>query len=381
MSMQNSRRTKIATIPAFLIAPLWAGAQMQPVPSVRLGPSTGDLQTEFSEITSMVELADGRVLISDRLERRVVVADFSAGTVSPVGRTGPGPGEYMYATKLIPLWGQKRLGGSTALMIDVPPRWLVFEEDSIVETVAFSQPAYAATNGLIVGADSNGYVLALGERSFDRPLDDSIPLLKVSLTTGRADTVAKIGPRARQAQMTFLPGETRPETIRMFVPILAAEEEALSFPDGWIAVARVHPYRVDWFDPQGRRIVGAPLPFQETPLNEREKQAYRERRAATGLSAPSASAEWASSVPPFMTAVPHSPLLAAPDGRIVIARTPTANQPENRYDLVDRRGRLTAQLVLPANTQLVAIGSQAAYLVSNDSFGLQHVHRHAWPPR
>ena len=52
---------------------------------------TGPSPHEFTQVRGFRELADGRGLISDRLDEKLVVADFTAGTVQVIGRTGAGP--------------------------------------------------------------------------------------------------------------------------------------------------------------------------------------------------------------------------------------------------------------------------------------------------
>src|SRR5262245_39354723 len=67
------------------------------------------LDAEFTQIRGVRELRDGRVLISDRLDRGVVVATFGTNDVKPISRTGRGPTEYQLPTALIPLPGDSTL--------------------------------------------------------------------------------------------------------------------------------------------------------------------------------------------------------------------------------------------------------------------------------
>ena len=58
---------------------------------------------DFTQIRGTRELSDGRVIVSDRLDKGVVVADFSRGTITRIGRTGSGPAEYRLPTSLSPM--------------------------------------------------------------------------------------------------------------------------------------------------------------------------------------------------------------------------------------------------------------------------------------
>ncbi len=69
----------------------------------------------------------------------------------------------------------------------------------------------------------------------------------------------------------------------------------------------------------------------------------------------------------------------APEGRLVVRRAPDLRVLENRYDLVDREGRLEATLILPANEAIVGFGRNSVYLVETDEFDLQTLRRHPWP--
>jgi hypothetical protein len=148
-------------------------------------------------------------------------------------------------------------------------------------------------------------------------------------------------------------------------------EAPLLFGDGWIAVARLRPYRVDWRSPDGRWVRGAPLPIATIRMNDRERAAYVERnrwaRNAT---------DWPETLPPFDT---PTVLLASPDGMLVIQRLPSAAQPESRYDVVDRTGSLRGQIVLAANQRILGFGAQSVYVVETDADGIQRLQRHAWP--
>jgi hypothetical protein len=326
----------------------------------------------FTQIVSITELADGRVLVADQRERTVVVADLLSGSLEQVGRVGQGPGEYTNVTAILPL------GPDSSLMADSQTRrWLILDGDRIVYTVPINAPVIVATGGVVLGADANGFILSRNRIPPDRVpgANDSIVLVRVRRVSAAIDTIGKLGPSSTRIEVP----PDRPQTIRVTIPALGAEEQTLAFPDGWIAVARLNPYRVDWRSSQGTWTYGRPLPFNEIPLNDREQQAHREYRRAIGLRDPSAAAEWPSVVPPFIRSAPYASLVAAPDGRLLVARTPTAERFDSRYDIVDRAGRLVATLALPVNERIVAVGKRGVYVVETTELGLQYVRRHPWP--
>ncbi|HEX9630918.1 MAG TPA: hypothetical protein VGA02_00535 [Gemmatimonadales bacterium] len=59
------------------------------------------------------ELRNGRVVVSDRLERTVTLVDFATGDMTAIGREGQGPGECGMPGVRFPL------GGDSTLMLDI----------------------------------------------------------------------------------------------------------------------------------------------------------------------------------------------------------------------------------------------------------------------
>ena len=85
----------------------------QAVPSSRRGVP---LSEPLSEVHSIEELADGRVVISDYRERTLYLGDFRTGTLVPLGRQGAGPNEYSSVGPLA------RVAGDTILSVDFSAR-------------------------------------------------------------------------------------------------------------------------------------------------------------------------------------------------------------------------------------------------------------------
>ena len=305
------------------------------------------------------------------------MANFATGSVIDVGRNGRGPEEYTTIAPILPL------GADSSLMVDTQSRrWLIFKGATLVRTVSLDAPAVRATSGLVSGADGRGFLLSRkSARLEDGPgAVDSVAIITVAAATGAVDTVAKLGRGATRIEPHFN-GESRPQSIVFTTPILSVEEQEQLFLDGWLAIARLQPYRVDWHTPDGKWIRGAPLPFREVRVGEREKEAYRKRQDALGLRSPPDRADWASVMPPFLPPFPSASLITTPEGRLLIARPATADQLENRYDQVDRSGKLIAQITLPVNERIVAVGTRGAYVVATSDFGIETVRRHPWPPR
>src|SRR5690242_9115636 len=78
------RRVKLRVLLFLTVATRVQGqTSSQPLPA-----PNGRLNVEFSDLSAIRELADGRVVLFDRREERLVVGDFASGTVYDVARKG-----------------------------------------------------------------------------------------------------------------------------------------------------------------------------------------------------------------------------------------------------------------------------------------------------
>lgn len=301
----------------------------------------------------------------------MVVADLRTGRVEQIGRRGQGPNEYPRA---LPIW---TVGGDSSVMLDSPQRWLMLDGARIVATLAPDAPAVSAVRGIARGTDERGHVYSADfVASGGRPVGDSTVLLRVTRKTGAVDTLAKLKALVPRRASTA----ERNGFFSFSLPTLEAADEAVPFADGWVAIVRANPYRVEWRSADGRWTRGAPLPFVAVRADDKEKRAHMARLAApTGKtpSPPDSIGDWPATLPPY-----RSPalLLASPDGRVLVPRLPLADRPEARYDVVDRRGALDGQLVLATNERIVGFGTASVYVSVTDDDGIQRLRRHAWPP-
>lgn len=348
---------------------VWAvGSEAQRPRQLALGPTTARLDGGFSVLVRVLELADGRVLVPDGPGRRLLVADFATNRVEVIGRNGRGPGEYE-----MPGFPQA-LGNDSSLVVELlGRRWYVLHGARIVRTVPPDDPALTALRGTFSSADTLGHVLAKqtplleGEREIT--LRDSADLVLVERATGRVERVARLRRRPlREWRETDATGRV----IRSgSAPTLAseAEEEALLMPDGWVAVTRLAPFRVDWRRPDGTWVRGAPLavPVIRNTARERAARARRlgpQPAVPPALRMPTATGA-AATLPPYDQG-PFA-LLAGADGHLLVRRTPSADAEGTRYWVITRRGTLAGELVLPATEQIVGSGARGVYVAVKDA--------------
>ncbi|MCC7003059.1 MAG: hypothetical protein IT357_12955, partial [Gemmatimonadaceae bacterium] len=361
-------------------------------PVLRLSGAGVVLAEEFTELSGLRELRDGRVLVTDVREGRLVVTDFKAGTVRQIGRKGSGPGEYRQVARI---WA---LGGDSTLVKEpYAPRWMMLVGDKVVATIGASDPALTAVAmGPLQGSDAVGrvYATTLAKNARGVPsIEDPLVLIRVDRRSARVDTMARLQHEElwkRGAGLATPPMAERaaggvPNAPKRYSIALMAPDQVAVFADSWVAIARPDPYRVDWCRPDGRCTEGKPLGYEKPAMTTQEKQAYLDAAKITHSWPPTTkvdeTANWPSYVPPFASpsGIDGSAVLAMPDGRAMVARLPSAAARMHRYDIVSRAGVIEAQLQLPLQERVVGFGAKTIYVSVIDTDGVQRLRRHAWP--
>jgi hypothetical protein len=375
-----------------LSPPVGIGAQASPT---TLKPPNAEFSDGFSRVLAPVrELADGRIVLIDDIERRLLVVDLQGEKAREIGRAGRGPGEFGQ------LNGLHALGGDTTLVEDrFSRRWIILVGDRLALTVnSFVRGIRFAPQ--LFGADTSGRLLDVHIMSFHnspgvgatpiRPNAES--LLAVVRRRGRglpgSDTAVRLTTRVDTIQ--WLRGSGRGQTIA-WRPVLPGRppirwilgnplnvaEQALLFRDGWIALAFPDPYRVEWITPDGRRVLAEPIREPRVAVDDRVKRAHIQRKypKAEPQFQPNEFPPWPSVLPAFL----NDALLAAPDGRLVVQRA--YHPPDDRlvYDWIDRSGRRSGQLVVSANERIVGFGRRSVYVVAKDDDDVEWLRRHPWP--
>jgi len=353
----NRRASSVVASLTALVQPAMVAAVQEPLP-----PPNAVLSETFTALTSVRELSDGRVILTDPREGRIVVADFATGQVRQIGRRGQGPGEYSTAFPL------HAIGGDSSVSVSLERRWLLFDGDSIVRTLTVSDAEVQALGRCFAyGFDDRGRMLTRPPCLASDPPPDSNYLALIS--RGAASSGVRAGHRVDTIGRIRSPPPRRPGSPPSN---LRPYEHTLLTPDGWVAVARLDPYRVDWYSPEGQWVRGSPLPVRLDPLDRVQRRAYEDR---LGAGQDPDAIDWPASVPPFGVANPLTPTW---DGRVLIRRLPTLRSPGVRYDVINRRGELEKHIVLAENERILGFGQSSVYVVVRDEFDLETVRRHPW---
>lgn len=348
-----------------------------------LPPADRSLSEGFTYVASVRELGDGRLIIADPREQRLVVADLETMTVTQVARQGSGPHEWRNAVPLLPL------AADSSLQIDPSSRrWTLFAGTDIVRLLPPDAPVITATGGSARTSDHTGHVYLVagpppGSIGVEvRGKSDSVVLIRVTLDSGRVDTVALL--RDAPARLhAIADAEGKPQRVAASRPALAVGEEPAVFADGWVAIARLDPYRVDWILPNGQHRLGRPLPYVPRRFDAHERSAYleRNRRSIESLrNAPSpmrevlmsSFTEFPDVYPPFLPLA----VLAGGDDLAYVRRADLSDSSKVRYDIVDRSGELVRRLSLRRSERLVTVTRRFVYVVWRDEDEIERVRRH-----
>jgi hypothetical protein len=362
---------------------------------VKLKPADAKPEEEFTIIGSVRELADGRVIVNDPREARVIVLDMKSGTATALGRVGKGPEEYSMAAPV------RAMAGDSSIMFDMMSRrWLLFDGAKIVKTLPPDEKIVAAMKGYAMAADARGNVWRTETPSTQQggPKDenwkpgvteigekDSSFVIRGNRVTGKVDTLAKVRqPISRQTVRTKPDGKF--ESVSFSRPPLSVGEDVAFYLDGSFAIARLNPYRVDFVGVDGTVQKGTPIPHTPIPVTQREKDAYFERQRAAN---PSGNAnlpeqlrrdleaqrdQFPATFPPFTS----GGLVAAEDGHLLLQKPTSADFPDPRYDIIDRRGKLFGTLTLSKGDRIVAVTKKSVYISWKDADDITRLRRHPW---
>jgi hypothetical protein len=348
----------------------------------------------FSRVAAVREEPDGRILVLDDIENRILRVDLRAASAIALGRTGAGPGEYTLPLSLLPLAADTTLavdmsGGGRALVIVA--RGVATAR---LRATGVSQDAPLFFR-LDVQSDARGnlYELVILTSPADREAGYS-GIRRLDRFNGRQDTIGRVSQRLRSPLARPIAqrpsGSTAPSVRRPTPPFPTTDQWAVA-PDGRIAIVTVEPYRVLFIEPSGRQLEGPELLYSRVPVSAEHKAEWRalqEQPVATLQYGPGREmtaghtrrtyqepSEWPEVLPPFL----QRALRFAPDGMLWVERTGPAGSGQI-FDVIDVRGHIARRVTLPPRLRLVGFGREGIYTVRRDEDDLEFLQLHHAQP-
>ena len=372
----------------FVIGAFLVQTAVAPAPRP-LGPPDASLAHEFVRVYSLWERPDGRIVVVDRGDELLAIADFARGTVTRIGRVGGGPEEYRFPGRLVPMGGD-----SLIVADDGNNRLAVLGPDLRIHRVTSGNAPGRPTELTPRAVDSKGrfYAVIPGWALSTRGEEpDSLPLVRFVPGAKPVETVARLKGSPRP------PPPPRRDRPTYPVLVFAPGDAWAATPAGRVAIVRAADYRVEWIEPDGRRTTGPSVAWKPIAVVDRDRYDFTRGTLATtgtsgkggvdrppgGLSAVSAdmltdkaigelvaNTRFAKTKGAFTDAAP----IIAPDGSLWVERSTPAGA-SSTWVVFDGRGRPSASWQLPAGRRLAGIGRGRVYLVATDPDGIERLER------
>lgn len=346
------------------------------------------LPWELNKIVRLRALDDGRLLVVDGKDALVYILDPRTGSQQTVGRQGDGPSEYRLPSHLL------AARGDTTILLDILSRRSFRLVGGTLQPARRDSLLGAVRAGLC-GMDRDGFVVATqGYVSLARqasgeyggstgPKDaDSLVVVRYRLGAARLDTIARLrgGYGGTVVKVNLVNGRGQGGWV-ISAPA-AVEEQACMFPDGWIAMLRRAPYRVEWLTPDGTRAASGTLSEETIVMTQREREFARERLMGTSASVraipTSEFPPWPDHAPPFVSAALEGSMIPSADGLLLVPRWPRSDQRLWIYDVIGRDARRVGRIILGEQSRIIGTTLGVLYILDTDDDGLHRIRRVRW---
>ncbi|HKP31044.1 MAG TPA: hypothetical protein VJU15_16655, partial [Gemmatimonadales bacterium] len=354
----------------------------------------------FTQVRSVRELANGKVLVSDIQDKIVQLVDFAAGSSVKIGREGQGPEEYLFPMGLYPM-----PDGSTVLQDMGNRRFLPILADGRIGK-AFSPPAppartaqeerrgqFAIVGAALMnvrGADAKGKLyfqgMALPAHGTNAGAD-SVPIMTWDRVSPRIDTIAWLPIPADQRPQVQRDGGRTTFMVRLGSGGAWPKQTSwLPAPDGRIAIVSPEPYQVTWIN-EKRRTAGPVIPVSLPKVTEADRKEWLDRQAKAkpmgmifvgpgGGNAPpskmplpnASEVTWPETLPVFTG---NDAVQMTPEGQVWVQRVKPVIERTPSYDVFDGTGKLVGSVTLRPKSRVAGFGKGTVYVVRTDDDDLQ----------
>lgn len=311
----------------------------------------------FAQLSNIAEVRDGRIAFADTRDRLFFIGDFTRGEVDTVGERVDtvAKGDTGAAYKLPGAVAD--LAADTVALIDfAAERTTLWTGDGTFARVLPVPPVAGTAPVLVYDTLGHGYkvdyraVLGGLEPGQAPTRPDSLPVLRINLATGVADTVASLGtPEFGEARF----GEQKQEVAKVFGPL----DVFGVLTDGTIWVARGATNSVDWRGPDGKWIRGRARDYQKITVTQADRDQVMARLRERGLPTQVEVAfPFAEHKPAFENALGR----AASGGEVWVQRSRATEEAPIVYDVFGRDSRWRREVTLPEGAALLGFGAAGA---------------------
>lgn len=373
----------------FGLVPLIAEAQSPPVRQLSLDAPAVVAKPDFTRIAGVFELPDGRVLVSDRSDERVLVVDLAKASSALVGRAGSGPAEYRMPGRFI------RWAADSILLVDEGNERLAVIAPDLKIARSFSARVPGVPAGLVPRAvDPQGRMYAQVSRwaagGFGKH-GDSIPIIRISRNGSDREVLAWVIALAEPA-----------DGIKRGLPYIpfSPQDVWAANSQGEVIIARAGDYHIERITTQGTSR-GPRVAFTPLKVTAKDKFAYTksflEHSSIGGKGGPNATPSGLSPLPPEMlqkeeierlvsvnpfasVKAPFTddlPLLSVSGIFWVTRSVPLEARPI--LDGFDPQGNRVREVTLPVGRRAVAVGQRSLYAIAEDPDGFERLEQYPLP--
>ncbi|MEZ4379073.1 MAG: hypothetical protein R3B35_12395 [Gemmatimonadales bacterium] len=341
------------------------------------------LHVPFSRVGDLLPIGEEQLLVTDVLERELLLINLETQSRVAVGNQGGGPGEWRNLSRLL------RGPAGSAILVDAGKRAIhqISTDGRLRSSIPWPVVPGEPVGGVPIGADAQGAMVVRGSGFGETGPLDSVQLSRWEPATGLLIPLASVPNPARSDQavaasggLVLRRGSGRP---------MESRELLVALPDGGVARILPAPFRVDQLDTRGMVKIGDELDFQRVPVSRADRQAWRdgqERQStsvgsingggqAVRLPAPSIRDEdFPATLPPFLA---NARVISDPEGRVWIPRVMPAGSRVQDWDIVVPGAGRVGVAEAGIGSVLMAVTSSAIFLVRVDeATGLQYVEKH-----
>lgn len=355
---------------------------------IRIDTPARVAKDDFTRSSGVFELPDGRLLVSDRADERVLILDLAKSSSTRLSRAGSGPSEYRMPGRLI------RWAADSVLLVDEGNDRLAIIAPDLKIARSFSAMTPGVPAGLTPRAvDAEGRMYAQVSRWAAGPFGkhgDSIPIIRFT-RAGNREVMAWVIALAEPAN-----------GVKYGLPYIpySPQDVWAANSKGEIIIARSGDYHIERLTASGVKR-GPKVAFTQLKVTEQDKFAYTksflEHSSIGGKGGPSATPSGLSPLPPEMLAkeeierlikvnpfasvkAPFTddlPLLSISGTLWVTRSVPIDARPV--LDGFNEAGDLVRQVTLPAGRRAVAAGKQSLYAVVEDQDGFERLEQYLVP--
>lgn len=373
----------LAASPALLLA------QAGTVRETRLDSPSRIVKEDFTRIAGVFELPDGRVLVSDRSDERVMIVDLARSTTTLLSRAGSGPTEYRMPGRFL------RWAGDSIVLVDEGNERLAIIAPDLKIIRSFSVRTPGVPTSLVPRAvDGQGRMYAQVARWAARDFGkhgDSVPIIRLNRDGSQREVLTWVIVLAEPA-----------DGIKRGLPYIPFSPQ-----DGWaanslgeITIARAGDYHIERITGNGV-IRGPKVAFTRLPVTERDKfdytKSFLEHSSLGGRGGANSTPSGLSPLPPDMLTkdaidqlvevnpfasvrAPFTddlPLLSLSGAFWVNRSLPLTERPV--LDVFDEKGEQVRRVVLPVGRRAVAVGRHALYAIVEDEEGFERLEQYPLP--